>query len=116
MIKCERKTLETIKKNFDLDRIIYLDTERNLFIANEIQISYKDKSMPYIIKSLANQGYLSLHNHPVDIYFSLSYEGYNRFKFQIDSFKRSFLTKWIPGFISGVVTAFVAELLIYSFL
>lgn len=116
MLRSERKTINSIKKHFGYE-LVYLDVENNLFISNEIKIPYKYKDMPYIIRSLSDQGYIMLSNHPTDIYFSLTYEGYNRFKFMMDSFKTSFFTKWIPGFISGVVTAIATELLLnYSLL
>lgn len=115
MLKSERKTINTIKKSFGYE-LVYVDTEKNLFISNGIQVPYKYKDMPYIIRSLSDQGYIILSNHPTDIYFSLTYEGYNRFKLLADSFKTSFFTKWIPGFISGVATAIATELLLNNFL
>lgn len=116
MIKQERKALRLIKKHFGFSEIIFLDPDKKKFLCDKIEVSYKNEDIPLIIRSLANQGYLKLSNHPTSIYFGLTYEGYNRFKFLMDSFKIAFLTKWLPGFISGVVTTVVTEWLIRSIL
>jgi len=116
MIKSERKTLRLIKKKFGLDKLIFLDTCNHIFISDDIKVSYRYKNMRHIIQSLSKSGYLELSNHPTDIYFSLTYEGYYRFCLLMDSLKNAFITKWIPGFISGVATAVAVEWLISNFL
>ena len=116
MLKQERKILHLIKKHFGFSDLIFFDSENHQFICNDLKITYENENSPQIIKSLATQGYLEIHSHPTDFYFCLTYEGYNRFKLLMDSFKISFLTKWVPGFISGVVSAVAEEWLISNFL
>lgn len=116
MLRQERKTLRLIKKKFGFDRIIFLDSGNSQFVSDEIQVTYRYKNMPHIINALANAGFLTLSNHPTFIYFSLTYEGYYRSQLLMNGFISSFFQKWIPGFISGVAVAFVAEWLIHIFL
>ncbi len=112
MLKQERKVLHLIKKHFGFSELIFLDSENSKLVCDKTVVSYKNGNMPLIIHSLSAQGYLKLHKHPTDIYFCLTYEGYYRFKILMDNFKISFFTKWIPGFISGVASAFAVEWLI----
>ncbi len=116
MLKQERKALRLIKKYFGFSNLIFLDSENHQFVCNNLKVAYENENTSQIIKSLEAQGYLEIHSHPTDLYFCLTYEGYNRFKLLMDSFKISFYTKWLSGFISGVATAVAAEWLISNFL
>lgn len=116
MLRQERKTLHLIKKNFGFSEMIFVDHENQYLINDGLKVSYSNDDMPYIIRALADQGYLKIHNHPTNLYFCMTYEGYNRFKLLMDGFKISFITRWIPGFISGAAAAFVAEWLVRSVL
>ena len=116
MIKKERKTLHLIKKHFGLSDPVLLDPDNRLMISGEISVPFPYDDMDGIIRSLAKKDLLVLSDHPLQTYFSLTYEGYNRFLILADNFRTSFFTKWIPGFISGVITAVVAELIIFLIL
>ena len=116
MLRRERKTLNRIKKNFKLDSIIYLDTDNQFFMSNNTKVPYRYADMYYIIRSLSQAGYLQLSNHPTDTYFSLTYDGYNRFRYQLDAFRISFFAKWLPGFISGTISTLLVEWLIRCYL
>lgn len=111
MIKCERKTLNLVKKHFSTDHIIYLDEENHLLICEQIKIPYKYKDMGEIIMSLANQGLFTLHRSQVDIYFSINYNGVHDFEKKVNQMWINFFTKWIPAFISGVLVGTLAPIL-----
>lgn len=113
MIKKERKTLHLIKKHFAFSEMVLLDTDHCVMISDDVSIPFPYNDMDGIIRSLAKKDLLVLSDHPLQTYFSLTYEGYNRFLILADNFRTSFFTKWIPGFISGVITAVVAELIIF---
>lgn len=112
MIKKERKALRLIKKHFGHSEMVFLDQDNRLLISNDTSVPFPYDDMCGIIHSLSNEGILSLHDHPTETYFSLTYEGYHRFEILADNFKIAFFTRWIPGFISGVATSFLVELLI----
>ncbi len=112
MIKKERKTLHLIKKHFGLSDPVLLDPDNRLMISGEISVPFPYDDMDGIIHSLANKDFLALSDHPLQTYFSLTYEGYNRFKILADNFRISFFTKWVPGFVSGILTAIAAELIL----
>lgn len=116
MINRERKTLNLIRKNFALDSIIFLDCDKHVFQCDDIEVPYHYKDMPYIIRSLSQSGLLLLSDHTCDTYFSITYDGCYLRQQMLDNFRISFLTKWIPGFISGVATTLVTELLLRYFL
>lgn len=111
MIKCERKTLKTLRKKFNYDDIVYV--EGNQLISDNITLSLPYDDLEHIIRSLSVQGYLTLHQHPLDTYFSISYEGIHKLEKDIDNFKLSFFTKWLPGFISGILVGVLSTLICY---
>ncbi|MCM1026495.1 MAG: hypothetical protein NC432_08650 [Roseburia sp.] len=116
MLKQERKLLNLIRKNFNLDSLIYFDEENNCLCEDNITVALKSDESAHIIRFLADQGYLELADHPLQIYFTLTYEGYHRYRILMDNIRIFFFTKWIPGFISGILSALAIEWLIRSFL
>lgn len=112
MINRERKTLNLIRKKFSLDEVIFLDCDKHVFRCDGIEVPYRYEDMPHIIRSLSESGLLLLSDNPCDTYFSITYDGCYLRQQMLDNLRIAFLTKWIPGFISGVATTLVVELLL----
>lgn len=115
MLKRELKLLDLIIKNFKVGEIIFFDSSCNSLKHNQVTVPLHDSYAPSIISKLAECDFLSLSNHPNELYFSLTYDGLTRRQRLVSNFIHNFLTRYIPGFISGVAATVLSQYLLSLF-
>lgn len=118
MIHSEKKILRSLTKlTRNTNDIIYCDQCGHKFIL--VHDSNVDgKSVPFdmeniipLLKMLADKGYIIFHNHPRDIYFSLTVNTVYRLQISFDHLRYAFFCKFIYGLISGIIIGVASTLI-----
>ena len=123
MIHSERAILKKLTRlASSTSDIIYCDAENHCFkTVCEISQQPQTEEYPYddvvdIIKRLASYEYLTLLDHPTDIYLSVTYVGLHLSEYTFDRFRHAFFCKFLYGLISGVIVGVASTLIVQCLL
>ncbi len=118
MIHSEKEILKSLTKlTKNTNDLIYCDQCNQKFTLvqdsnkQERYTLFTEKNIVAMLGLLADKGYITIHNHPTEIYLSLTIDAIYRFQFSFDRIRYAFFSKFLYGLISGIIIGIISTII-----